>query len=360
MLKSTRTWGLLLVVVIVTVTGGRTLTPRALAQNGGYWAVVRPGGETICSDGSPYQFYVHNGALDKLLIFFQGGGACWDAATCFRLRLYDPDIGPADNPAASGAGVLDLDAPDNPFRDYSMVFIPYCTGDVHTGSSLTFYDVDGARRPVHHTGYRNAQAALAWTFAQFPDAAMVFNMGCSAGSLGSIFHAATILEQYPEASVAHLGDAAGGYRGAVGELIASWGTSDGLPRWVDGVADLAPADLTFAALYTLTAAHYPAATFAQVNTAGDLVQNTYLVLMDDALPYAQGLAANLAEIRAAVPNFRAYTAWGVGHCLTNTPNFYTYQVDGVRLRDWVAALAAGEPVADVQCTNCDAVELYRE
>jgi hypothetical protein len=39
-----------------------------------------PGG--VCSDGSPYRFYVSPGDPKKVVLDFQGGGACWDAATC--------------------------------------------------------------------------------------------------------------------------------------------------------------------------------------------------------------------------------------------------------------------------------------
>ncbi len=45
------------------------------------WKPVEvPGG--VCSDGSPYRFYVSPGDPKKVVIDFQGGGACWDAATC--------------------------------------------------------------------------------------------------------------------------------------------------------------------------------------------------------------------------------------------------------------------------------------
>ena len=45
------------------------------------WETVVPGGDTICSDGSPYRFFVHRGDPGKLLIEFEGGGACWSGST---------------------------------------------------------------------------------------------------------------------------------------------------------------------------------------------------------------------------------------------------------------------------------------
>jgi hypothetical protein len=59
-------------------------------------------------------------------------------------------------------------------------------------------------------------------------------------------------------------------------------------------------------------------------------------------PLIDVLEASSADIKSAVDNFRSYTAGGAAHALLVLPAFYTYQVDGIRFRDWVAALAAGE------------------
>ena len=42
--------------------------------------LVLPGGKTRCifDSSTPYAFQVYPGASDKLLVNFQGGGACWD------------------------------------------------------------------------------------------------------------------------------------------------------------------------------------------------------------------------------------------------------------------------------------------
>ena len=34
------------------------------------------------------------------------------------------------------ADLLDRTNPQNPVRDRSMLFVPYCTGDVHSGSNV--------------------------------------------------------------------------------------------------------------------------------------------------------------------------------------------------------------------------------
>ncbi|NDJ76671.1 MAG: hypothetical protein GYB65_10465, partial [Chloroflexi bacterium] len=311
-------------------------------------------GDTICAEGTPYSFFVRYGNSNNLLIFFQGGGACWNNFTCFTLGTSDVDVQPGDSPAFRPDGIFDLDNPENPFRDYNMVYIPYCTGDVHTGTSLTFYGDD---QPIYHMGYTNAQAALAWTFENFPDPDRVFNSGCSAGSLGTIFHSPTVLAQYGDVPVVTLGDAAGGYAGDAADLLAAWGTIDSLAQMDPDFASATPNSLTFPMIYSGLASQYPDATFAQVNTAHDLVQAAFLVLIRGPR-YEVGLEENLANFRTNIPDFRSYTGWGAFHCLTPSEFFYSFQVEGVRLRDWVAALAAGEEVDDVQCVDCEGFELY--
>ena len=36
----------------------------------------------VCMNGSPYQFFVKRGTVNKLLMYYQGGGACWEQLTC--------------------------------------------------------------------------------------------------------------------------------------------------------------------------------------------------------------------------------------------------------------------------------------
>jgi len=48
----------------------------------------------------------------------------------------------------------------------------------------------------------------------------------------------------------------------------------------------------------------------------------------------------------------SYTATGKGHGIFEWPRFYTLQVNGKRLVDWVTRLIDGKPVADVHCTKC--------
>jgi len=54
---------------------------------------------------------------------------------------------------------------------------------------------------------------------------------------------------------------------------------------------------------------------------------------------------------------RSYVAGGKKHTILSRPEFYTYEVDGLRFRDWVASLVAGESVASVSCVDCTEAQL---
>ena len=61
------------------------------------WVTIEPGGSTVCSDGSPYRFFVHPGDPAKLLVEFEGGGGCWNDTTCTsdvysRRITLDPEV----------------------------------------------------------------------------------------------------------------------------------------------------------------------------------------------------------------------------------------------------------------------------
>src|SRR4051812_18484919 len=46
------------------------------------WNEFKPGGDTLCARGGEYAFWVRPGTVNKVLIEFSGGGACWNETTC--------------------------------------------------------------------------------------------------------------------------------------------------------------------------------------------------------------------------------------------------------------------------------------
>lgn len=326
-----------------------TIRPLNTLSKG--WNRIPGRNGTGCAHDSTFWFRVRPGLPDKVMIFLNGGGACWRAQEC------DPRGKPTYTMTADSAndvsvrsGLLDVANESNPVRDYTLIFVPYCTGDVHLGTRQVDYDVKGSEKTisVRHGGGANLEAVLDWVYANIHNPRTMFVTGVSAGAIPSPVVAEKVARHYPRARVVQLGDAAGGYHAdMVPALMAGWGASEYL---ADDPAfrALDSASFTFERLYTGAARVAPRVRYAQVNTTEDATQLYFLTLLGvRGTPLTTLLATNLDEIRSAVPSFRSYTAPGKAHTLLRSNAVYTTTVDGVAFKDWLTALVNGDPVEDV-------------
>ena len=145
-----------------------------------YESGVRADGP-VCIAGSPYSVFTRDGDPKKLLIFLQGGGACWqDFYNCNVLAE-------AQSPPEEGPfpGVFDPTSSLNPFADYSVVYMPYCDGSTFGGDN----DVNDSGFPYsptrYHRGLRNVSAGMDVAREMFPKAKQITVMGHSAGGVGA-------------------------------------------------------------------------------------------------------------------------------------------------------------------------------
>ena len=366
-----------LVVVAALALGGcsaaRADAP-AEAQNG--WVQIAPEPtrldgrlfEATCSHAAgtdpAYRFWFRRGTADGLVVFFDGGGACWDDVTCAIPRrreadrdddgFYKAELIPTDDPNRFG-GIFDLDNPRNPVRDWSIVYVPYCTGDVHSGSNTARYsDPDtGESYTIEHRGADNFRVVLNWLKHNFAQPGQILVAGSSAGAYGASTHYARIRAAYPRGRALMLGDAGQGVmtQAFLDQRNASWRFV--LPREV------------FARNTTLTpeidvvgrlAERYPRDRFAQYTTAHDITQSSFYALMgaeNACLAWTANMTSALAE-RQHEGNFRSYLASGETHAILRTPRFYTEQSGGAPLADWLAAAlsANGAGWQNRACENC--------
>jgi hypothetical protein len=337
----------------VLALGGAAATPGTPTLAEG-WTKIEPGGDTICSTGTPYAFWVHPGTVNRLVVYFEGGGACWDDLTCSAPDIYyDSTVDETDDPNGR-EGLADLDNPENPFKDWYQVFVPYCTGDIHWGNATTTYHWGGEDHIINHKGLVNTSAVLDWVQTGFEKPEKLFVSGCSAGAYGSVMGAAYIHELYPDVPLYQLGDAGAGvitddfFEGG----FPNWGAEATIPDWIPGL-DIDVSEITMPKLYTELADFYSSDRWGQYNTAHDEDQTFFYNAMGGTGDWGQMMVASIDEIQDATTNFSAYTAPGDIHCITPYDITYTREVNGVKFVDWLDAMVNDQPWESVECTDCE-------
>ncbi len=355
--------------------GWETITPPASVDYEGQTL------DPQCWDGAEYSFFVRRGSVNKLVMYYQGGGACWSAATCGGL----PSIGISptfkrslgDSPEGISTGFADFENPKNPFKDWNVVVVPYCTGDIHWGDAEVDYVLDtGEGEPrvtsVAHKGFVNAQVAEKWAREHIVHPEQVFVTGSSAGAYGAIVNSLYLQERaYPSADFSVLGDAGNGVitQDFLENELSNWGIEENLPAWIPGL-NVPLAELNAADLYIESAKTYPQNRFGTYTAAydgGNGGQTGFFQIMrnvDNALNWVrwwdsscrwnERMTALNAQAQAEAPNFRSYVGSGSAHTMWGRDKVYTDRTGNVpTVRSWVKAMVEdSDKWVNVECEDC--------
>src|SRR4051794_23421324 len=157
--------------------------PPTLGTTPGQWDYVAIAGAK-CMNGTDTGIGVNLGTSGDLVIYLEGGGACFNSSTCGSVA--HPSGWNASNYANEIAlynvGLFDRIDEKNPFKDATYAFVPYCTGDVHAGSKP---DGMGGRSFV---GYVNIGKDLETIVPASKDVRRVVLSGSSAGGFGALIN----------------------------------------------------------------------------------------------------------------------------------------------------------------------------
>jgi hypothetical protein len=323
----------------------------AMAQSGTVWREIATG--LVCSDGSPWKFYATRGDSQKVIVDFQGGGACWDEASCDpKNNLYTRTLNKGELDYAQG--IYNKLSSANPFKGWSHVFVPYCSGDIHWGNAEKEYKYG----KIYHQGAAHARAALEYTYANFPFAQNVFVTGCSAGAYGAAMWGPHIMRHYNKSRVAVLGDSGLGVTTPAFANLAfnSWKPQSAIPDFIPELAEFVkdPGKTRVEAIYKAAGKAFPNNSFAQFTANTDNVQIFFHSLglglaqptQASATEWVQQAFAAMLGIKAVTPNYANYVIPGGSHCIIGSPAFYTTRVNNVPLTTWVNELITKTP-ADV-------------
>lgn len=145
----------------------------------------------VCANGKPSGIFANfSHTSSDVLIFFLGGGICYDEASCaIHAGLVNDGMG--NDPFAwwmgNGErtnGVFRRDNPNNPWKDASYIVLPHCTIDFHMANKESSYSSTGK---IQQRGYRNVQLAMNRVVPTFADPNRNLTIaGFSAGGVGSV------------------------------------------------------------------------------------------------------------------------------------------------------------------------------
>jgi len=382
----------------------REITPSC---SGGPVCTTNAAGIPSCRLGNKdFSFYFKPGKeKKKLVVFFDGGGACWDSNTCVTgqqtpLAAYVPEL-----KGISTQGLFDQSNPNNPYRDWNLVVLPYCTGDIHWGSKDQSYTdftgavtgAPGGSVTIHHRGFDNFLYVREWLMNRFAEKEdkkekedkeddnnninKLLVTGSSAGGYGAAFAYPHLKQAFPRAKGYLLADAGNGVisekllEQAVRSPDERWGASKNLVRNIPGMDGIfnQPADRFAPAYYSAMAGFYPKDRFSQYSTLFDVIQALFfnislnqndIAAWGTLTPQVYGAwtnqMVNFAFVTAANPNYRFYIAGGCNHTVlrfnddfyrtqtTQTPAFLSWfkaltkeGEDGAPPANWVNSFCTG-------------------
>lgn len=335
-------------VLLGACGGGEELplgTPLSPALNTWSW-VDFP--DSYCDDGTNTGIAINQGASNNLVVFFTGGGACWDYLTCYGLNTaaHGP-FGKTEFESMSiqnMAGTLfDRAAADNPFRDWSYVFIPYCTGDVHAGDAIAEY-TDGTNVKMHHhKGHANAQAFVKRIAATWEKPTKLVVTGASAGGFGSAFNYDLFRKYWPKSKTekVYLLDDSG--PPLVGDAIPGDYRRQWYENWNMGVVldDLcgAACQSDFSKMVPALAKKYPDDRMGLLSSLEDQVIRTYFQLSPQS--FSMELQKMATTVIDPIDHFKYFFVAGETHTMEGELPAFSQM--GVTVSAWITQQISDDP-----------------
>lgn len=298
--------------------------------------LVYPGGSSRCifSTSTPYSIQVIPGDRDKLLFYFQDGGACWDRISTMPRPLCRIDAEPYDM-----VGIFDRANPDNRFRNYTVVVALYCSGDIFGGSVVRPYR-DSAGHWVNQTGIQNAQATLDWVYQQQQAGELTNSlselvvMGSSAGSIGVQLWANEVINTLSYDKVAVVPDSFVGFfpPGTEGPLVKEYGFCRSHILPINLKPSCEEGQFEFSVLMTQFMRMNPNIPFAYLQSKEDEVQFAYYIAIGLTSHVSAELTphqfyGNVSDILAGYSinnrNMVTFLVDGTQHTFTPNEHYYT-------------------------------------
>ena len=302
----------------------------------------------MCRDGSPTGIGVRlqPGAKD-LMIYLEGGGACFNAETCDSTPLAFGDVEFSQFAGQRGGSGVFSTTSSNPVGDWNMVYVPYCTGDIH-GGSRPDATIDGVSQAQQFVGHANVENALALLKPYLGDPDHVLLTGSSAGGFGTLINFPAVADAFTGSSLTLLDDSGPIFFDDLvlspplaATLASTFNLSGSLPA--DASALFATDGLQ--GVYGYLSSRYPDATFGLSSYLNDAVIRYFFGFgQPDGSITAEEYASALRDVRGRLPaSWGTYYADGIFHTFLASPDRFGGTSAGTAYTAWLSGLLAGTP-----------------
>lgn len=294
--------------------------------------------DSTCDEGTPTGLMANLSSTSKdLVIFFNGGGACWNGVTCLALNssTHGPITQASFNAGTFGNGsILDRQLAQNPVANWNLFFIPYCTGDLHFGNNDAVYTFNSTTKTIHHKGRKNVEAFLARIAATLDKPERVLVTGSSAGGYGATLNYDLIHAYFPASKVFLVDDSGPLLKGSAisQSLRDAWATAWQYGPLLEGIDPAAKTD--FSTVYTALATKYPTERMALLSYSQDQVIRTYIQI--SAAQFEAALNDLDTTVLEPLPRFRYFVIAGSSHTMLGNPATQTSA--GVGLLGWLGQM----------------------
>lgn len=282
----------------------------------------------ICLYGTPFKFGVLDQGSADLLIYLQGGGACWSELCAANEKSTD---------RVPPLGWTDVSGEQNPFQHFNVAYVAYCDGSVFSGDAE--YG-EGDERRFHH-GMANLSAAVDVVKERYPAPDRIVLAGSSAGGYGSIIGTALVRLSWPDTPLSVLNDAGLGLTNpARPETLALFKSEWKFDQFVPPSCTSCQ-EGQFSEMIAWALERDPSLRVGGFSSYEDTVIGGVFLGMEGA-DFKQLLLSETGSIHQRFPKrFQRFFIEGMQH--TAAIGLYDLQIDGMHVTTWADQMINADP-----------------
>lgn len=302
-----------------------------------------------------------NPMSDKILIFLDGGGACFNGLTCaFNLDSFSEEDF-YQRLSSENSLLLNRDNEANQFKDWNVIFVPYATGDVHVGSNANASIANGGPQNQTMVGATNFTIILNDLSTYFDTNAGLSEIvfaGSSAGGFGVLPNyfklKETLGQNVPTTAIVDAGQIFMNADLLTSCLVEnwenSWNISLSLPPDLDAVVQN-NYEFDIQKVYEYSSLRYPEDNFGFLSYYEDGTNTFFYGFGQNdcnyppsgpvsGVDFKEGLIDLQNSVLANLENWKVFYKTGTSHTFLGDSNL-VQTVNGTSLNDWISELRQG-------------------